>query len=281
MSSSKAITAMNPEVFHFTSQPHLHKPSFLVGWTKDTGAVSPGAMDFLTDLSGADSFCRIEPANFFAVGGVTVEDNIARFPQSTFFSNERSNLVILQSDEPQSHKYEFLNAVLDLAEHYGGAETLYTVNGVASMISHTMDRRAFLVSNDVAVQKRLRRFVSAPMTWQGPPHTSTYLLWLAARRHLPGAGLWFEVPFYLAGQEDFRSIKAAVSLLGRILGWEYDLSEFDRHITAQDEALTQLRQEYPEIDAKLQILEQGERLDTEEQQELMAAVENALKQRTG
>jgi len=281
MSSSKVKTAMDPKLFHFTSQPRLHKPSFLVGWTKDTGAVSGAVLAFLCDALGADRFCRIEPASFFAVGGVTVEDDIARFPQSTFLGDEPGNRVFLQADEPQVHKYEFLSAVLDMVEHFDGAEILCTVNGVASMLSHTAERHAFMVSNDVAVRKRLRRFVPAAMTWQGPPHTSTYLAWLAAQRHLPGVGLWFEVPFYLAGQEDFRAVKAAVSLLGRIFGWKCDLNDFDQHIADQDEALAQLRREYPEVDAQIQTVERGESLDAEEQEELIEAVGNALKQQTG
>jgi predicted ATP-grasp superfamily ATP-dependent carboligase len=126
----------------------------------------------------------------------------------------------------------------------------------------------------------LRRFVPAGLAWQGPPHISTYLLWLAKNRHLPGAGLWVEVPFYLADSQDFQAIRTAVALLAGIFGWNYDLDELDRHIAEQDETLALLREEDPEIDARIRILEQGETLERDEQRELVEAVQGALKEQS-
>jgi predicted ATP-grasp superfamily ATP-dependent carboligase len=271
---------MNLEMFRLTARPHLEKPSLIVGWTKDIGAVSRGVADFLADAPGASGFGQIKPVGFFPVGGVTIEEDVAQFSQGRLFSNEHSNLVILRSDEPQSRKHEFLSGILDLAEHYNGAEALYTINGVASMIPHTATRRAFLVSNDPVMLRELRRFVPAGLAWQGPPHTSTYLLWLAKDRHLPGVGLWIEVPFYLADSEDFQAIKTGVSVLSRIFGWDYDLDDLDQRIIEQDETLAQLRAEDPEIDAKIRILEQGESLSREEQRELVEAVQGALREQS-
>jgi predicted ATP-grasp superfamily ATP-dependent carboligase len=271
---------MNLEMFRFASRPHVERPSLIVGWTKDVGAVSRGVTDFLADTPGTSPFGQIRPVNFFPVGGVTVHEDVAEFPQSRLLCNERENLVILRSDEPPSRKYEFLNGVLDLAEEYHGAETLYTVNGIASMIPHTATRRAFLVSNDLALQRELRRLVPAGLAWQGPPHTSIYLLWLARKRHLPGVSLWVEVPFYLVDSEDFQAIETGVSLLGRILGWPFDLDDLDQRIAEQDETLAQLREQDPEIDARIRILEQGETLDGNEQRELVEAVQGALKEQS-
>ncbi len=271
---------MNLEMFHFTSRPHVERPSLLVSWTRDVGAVSRGVADFLADTPGTSPFGQVKPVNFFPVGGVTVTDDVAEFPRSDLLCNEPENVIILRSDEPQSRKYEFLNGVLDLAEQYEGAEALYTVNGIASMIPHTATRRAFLVSNDQALQRELRRIVPGGLAWQGPPHTSIYLLWLARNRHLPGVGLWVEVPFYLVDSEDFRAIKTGVSLLGRILGWQYDLDDLDQRIDEQDETLTQLREQDLEIDTKIRILEQGETLDGNEQRELVEAVQGALKEQS-
>ena len=271
---------MNLEMFRFTSQPHVERPSLVVGWAKDVGAVSRGVADFLADTPGTSPFGQIRPVGFFPVGGVAVNDDVAEFPQSGLLCNERENVVILRTEEPQSRKYEFLNGVLDLAEQYNGTEALYAVNGIASMIPHTATRRAFLVSNDPVRQRELRLLVPAGLAWQGPPPASIYLLWLARNRHLPGVGLWVEVPFYLVESEDFQAIKTGLSLLGRILGWQYDLDELDQRIAEQDETLTQLREQDSEIDARIRILEQGETLDGNEQRELVEAVQGALKEQS-
>jgi len=271
------------ELFRFTSKPRLKKPSFMIGWTKDTGAVSPLAADYLIKASSGSDFCQIEPADFYPVGGVTVADDVAWFPQSTFFYSERNPLVILRADEPQSNRYEFLSAVLDLAEHYGKAdlsepsraEALYTVNGIAASTAHTTARRVFGVFNDAAAQRRLQQLVPAGANWQGPPHVSTYLLWLAGQRHLPGVGLWVEVPFYLSDYEDYQAIKAAVSLLSMILGWDFDLGELNRLAAEQDEKLAQLQSD-PGIADMIRTLEEGQSLDRQEQTELIEAVGNVL-----
>jgi predicted ATP-grasp superfamily ATP-dependent carboligase len=267
---------MKPEIFRFSSQPRLEKPSLIVGWMKDIGDVSRGVADFLAGAAGGHSFCQIEPADFFAVGGVTVESNIATFPQSRFFHDDRSNVLLLRSDEPQARRYEFLNAVLDLAEHYK-VESLYTVDGIASMIAHTSERRVFGVFNSAEIQTKLKWYLPMGLSWQGPPHMSTYLLWLARQRQLPAAGLWVEVPFYLSGRQDAQAVRAAASLLGQIIGWDHDTDELDRRVAEQEETLAGLRDEDPEIDARIQALEQGDSLDSDEQAELMEAIQGALR----
>lgn len=271
---------MSLEMFRFTSRPHLEKPSLIVGWTKDIGSVSRGVADFLAEVPGTSSFGHIRPVSFFSVGGVAVEDDVARFPESRLFCHERSNVVILRSQEPQSHKYEFLNGVLDLAEHYHGVEALYTINGIASLIPHTATRRVFMVANDPLLQRELRRFVPAGLTWRGPPSMSTYLLWLAKDRRLPGVGLWVDVPFYLANSEDFQATRVALALLAQVLGWDFDLEALDRHVADQDETLAQVREEDPEIDARIRSLEQGESLERDEQRDLVAAVQGALREQS-
>lgn len=308
MNSSRAKPAMNPEadraaaraptqggtrgfaslrrarLFRFTFEPRLKKPSFVIGWTKDAGAVSPLAADHLIKASGSNDFCQIEPADFYPVGGVSVIDDVARFPQSRFFYSEQNPVVILRADEPQSNRYEFLSAVLDLAEHYGKtdlrepnqAEALYTINGIAALTAHTTPRRVFAVFNDPATQRKLQPLVPANASWQGPPHVSTYLLWLAGQRQLPGVGLWVEVPFYLSDYEDYPSVKAAVSLLGTMLGWDLDLGELDRLAAEQNEKLAHMEDD-PETEDMIRALEEGQSLDRQERTELVEAIGGILK----
>jgi hypothetical protein len=88
--------------------------------------------------------------------------------------------------------------------------------------------------------------------------------------------LWIEVPFYLAGSEDFQAIKAAVSLLDRIFGWGHDLDDLDQRVVEQEQTPAHLRDEEPEIDWRIRIREQGETLERPEQQELVEAVQGAL-----
>ncbi len=270
---------MNPEMFRFRSQPRLEKSSFIIGWAQDAGSVSPETVDRIVKAVGGDSFCRIEPVGFFPVDSVTVHDDVAQFPESQFFYSEATNTVMLRSDEPETHRYDFLNGIIDLAQHYGRADALYTINGLASMIPHTASRRVVGVYSSPVMQGKLRPFVSAGMTWQGTPHLSTYLLWLAKSRGLATASLWVEVPFYLSSFKDFWAVKAAVSLVGILLGQHWDLHDLDELIATEDEMFAQLQKEDPDIDAKIRSLEAGELLSRQDQLELAEAVEDALEAR--
>ncbi|MBN1508249.1 MAG: PAC2 family protein [Sedimentisphaerales bacterium] len=273
--ASKFETSKGAQRFRWRFQPRLKKSSFLVGWAKDAGAVSSLATNHLIQGLGGSEFCRMEPAGFYPLGGVTVADDVAQFPQSRFFHVGRGDLVILQADEPQSNRYEFLSAVLDLAEHYAGTQVLCTVNGVAALTPHTTTRRVFGVFNDAALQRRLQPLLPADANWQGPPHVSTYLLWLAGQRQIPGVGLWVEVPFYLSDYEDYQSVKEAVSLLAMILGLDFDLGELDRLTAEQNDKLAQLK-ENPQIKDDICALEEGQPLDRHGQKALIEAVGSAL-----
>jgi predicted ATP-grasp superfamily ATP-dependent carboligase len=274
--NSKFETSKGAKLFRFSSQPRLKRSPFIIGWTKDTGAVSSLAADHLIKGLSSSDFCQIEPAGFYSLGGVTVADDVAQFPQSKFFYAKRRDAVILRADEPQSNRYEFLSAVLDLAEHYVRAQVICTINGIAALTPHTTMRRVFGVFNDAATQRRLQQLVPVDANWQGPPHVSTYLLWLAGQRHIPGVGLWVEVPFYLSDYEDYQSVKAVVSLLSMILGRDFDLDDLDQLAAEQDEKLEHLEED-PEIEDDIRALEEGQSLDRQEQMELIEAVGSALK----
>jgi predicted ATP-grasp superfamily ATP-dependent carboligase len=268
---------MNAEMFRFITQPQLENTSFVVGWTKDAGAVSGTAVNYLVEASTGSRFCQVEPVGFFPVGGVTVENDVAQFPESELSYSQAANVVVLRSDEPQTHRYEFLEGIVDFAQHYARTATLYTINGLPALIPHTATRRVFGVYNGPAVQTKLRPLVSAGMTWQGMPHLSTHLLWLARSQGLAGAGLWVEVPFYLTDYQDLWAVKSAVSLLGIILGQHWELDKLDRFIDEEDEKFGRLRKEDRDIDAKIRNLEEGHSLDRQEQMELAEAVQNALR----
>jgi proteasome assembly chaperone (PAC2) family protein len=284
MTSSRVKAVTRPEfdqlrragMFRFTARPRIEAAPFVIGWTKDTGAVSRLVAEHLIRASHAAGFCQIEPASFYSLGGVTVNDDVAQFPQSRFFYSERDRVVTLRADEPQSDRYEFLNAVLDLADVYGRAETLYTVNGLAALTAHTVARRVFGVFNDPALQTRLRQWVPADMSWQGPPHASTYLLWLAHRRNLPAAGLWVEVPFYLSSHKDYQAARTVISRLSAMLGVDLEFRQLDRLAAEQQERLAHL-EDNPDTADKIRTLEEGGSLDRQEQVELAEAAGQALK----
>jgi len=259
------------------SQPELDNASLIVGWQEDAGKLGQKVIEYLNRHIKTKIFCEIEPVNFFPLGGVAIENDLAQFPASKFYAgDERKDLVIFESTQPPYERHRFLNSVLDVGEHYCKIKELYTVSGTISPIAHTSPRRLLAVFNQPEFQRSLRRYGLEDMTWEGPPAINSFLLWLAQRRGIPGVSLWPEVAFYLAATEDPKAAKVVLSLFNGRFDLGLDLTGLDLEIKDQGEKLARLRREEPQIDRYIRTLEIGLSLDEEEQLRLARTVTEFL-----
>lgn len=257
--------------------PQLQSPSLIVGWqTRDVGKLGSKVIDFLNEKLGGQEIAEIKPLGFFPLGGARFKDDLVQVPESIFWACEKANLLILKSDEPVFEHYRFLNLVLDFAEHHCHAKEVYTLSGAVSLSAHTSPRRILTVFNEPEFKKRLQDYALEDMTWEGPPAISSYLLWVARRREIPGASLWPEIPFYLAPREDPQAAKLILSFLNKRFNLGLDLEGFDLEVKYQNEKIAELRREDAEINKYISMLESGIRLDEEEQLKLVREVYELL-----
>jgi len=265
------------ELVNIHSQPELESTSLIVGWQGDAGKLGPKVIEYLSRHIKAKIFCEIEPVNFFPLGGVAIENDIAQFPVSKFYAgDERKDVVLFESTQPPYEGYRFLSSVLDVGEHYCKIKELYTVSGTISPFAHTSPRRLLAVFNQPKFQRSLRRYGLEDMTWEGPPAISSFLLWLAQRRGVPGVSLWPEVAFYLAATEDPKAAKVVLSFFNGRFDLGLDLTGLDLEIKDQSEKLDRLRREDPQIDRYIRTLEMGISLNEEEQLTLARTVTEFL-----
>ncbi len=263
--------------FEIYETPQLQNPSLIVGWqTQDIGKLGSKMIDFLNEKLGGQEIAEIKPLGFFPFGGVRFKDDLVQIPESKFWACEKNNLLIFRSDEPEFEDYKFLNSMLDFAEHHFQAKELYTLSGTISLIAHTHPRRILAVFNQPEFKESLQGCGLVEMTWEGPPAISSYLLWVAKRRGIPGVSLWPEIPFYLATREDPQAIKLTLSFLNRRFNLGLDLGGFDLEIRDQDEKIAQLRVENTEINKYISQLESGFGLDEGEQLKLAEEVYELL-----
>lgn len=268
------------KIFEFSEQPHFENPSLVVTWNGDAGKLSPMVLEYLNKKIKGKSFCEIEPAGFFSLAAVAIEDNIAQFPENKFYYSQKNDLVIFEGSEPQFERYRFLNAILDVAEHYCKVKELFTINGTISPIAHTGPRRILAVFNQEEIQKKLAGFGLEDMSWQGPPAISSFLLWAAKRRGIPAASLWLEIPFYLVASKDFQATKMTLSFLDKKFDLALDFRELDEKISSQNEKITLLREEDSEINKNIAMLESELSLSEDEQIELTRKVTELLEQKS-
>ncbi len=249
--------------------PDFQNPSLVVGWkTQDVGKLGTNIIDFLNEKLGGQEICRIKPIDFFTLGGVRIKNDLAIIPEVKFFACEKNNLLLFKSDEPEDDWYRFLDSVLDIAQNTFAVKELYTINGNPSLISHTQPRRTLTVFNQPEFGRDIEKYGLLGMFYEGPPAMSSFLLWVAKMRNIPGASIWVDVPFYLAPLKDPVAQKKLLEFFGQKFNLHIDLRELDNEIKDQNEKIVKLMEQDSEINSFINLLESGMSLEREDQLKL-------------
>jgi len=276
------LSAKQP--FQILARPKLQGSSTVVAWSEDAGKLGPKVVDYLNKKLRGRVFAEIDPAEYFSLDGVSVEDNIARFPGSKFYSCRGKNLVMFESNLPRSEWYEFLSSVLDVAEHSCKVKELYTIGGMVSLSAHTTPRVLLAIANSPEMKDVLRRYdLASDMDYETPPGQrptlSSFLMWAARRRNIAGASLWVPVPFYLVATEDPRAWRKAAEFFDRRFDLGIDFRDLDEAVAKQDEKIAQIRGQVPELDGYINKLESNLSLTIDENEKLAEQMEELLRKR--
>lgn len=257
--------------------------ALIVGWTEDAARMGTGIIDYLSDRLGGEKFAEIEPEEFFPLGGVAVEADVARFPESRFYSCDEKGLVLLKSNPPRSEWFRFLNLVLDVADRCRVRE-VYTVGAMVYMGAHTFPRELLALANspgmkDLMAEHGLARDIDYESPPGQRPTLNSFLLWAARRRNIAAASLWVPVPFYLVGARDALAWQKVIEFLDERFDLGIDFTDIDEEAAAQETRMTELRTGSPDIDGYIRKLESGQGLTQEESEKLVGEVEDFLRQR--
>ena len=278
MNSSKKGTEVEKNLFDIYRTPQLHNPSLIIGWqTRDIGKIGSRVTSFLNEKLGGVEVGEIKPLGFFPMGGAVFKHDLLRVPESKFWACGKNDLLIFRSSEPKYEWYKFLNAILDFAEYRCKAKEIYTVSGTIASVAHTTPRRILTVCNQSEFHQGLQGYGLEDMTWEGPPAISSYLLWVARERGIPGVSLWPEVPFYLATNDDSEAIRVSLSFLDKRFNLDLDLSQFNLEVKRQNEKIARLREENSEVNKSIERLERGLSLGESEQVSLAKQVNEFLR----
>jgi proteasome assembly chaperone (PAC2) family protein len=262
-------------------EPDLRRSSLVLGWSEDMSNLGRKTTGYLNRKLKGQEFAEIEPEDFFPLGGVAIEDNLAQFPESKFYACQEHELVVFQSGSPGAEWYKFLNSVLDVAERHCKVKELYTIGAMVSFSAHTTPRELLAVVNSAETKEILSQYdLTRDLDYQTPPGErptlNAFLLWIARERNIPGVSLWVPIPFYLAAVEDAQAQKKVLSFLNERLDLKIDFSDLDREIREQNEQLARARSRFPQIDDYISRLESNLMLSEEENGELIKKIEDFL-----
>ncbi len=121
--------------------------------------------DYLIKYSNGKIFCEIEPVDFFILGGVEVEDDIAHIPTNQFYCLEKNNIVVFKGYEPNINHYNFLSVILDIAQYHLNAKKIYTINGTISSLAYNAQRKILVVYNNQEFKEEFAGTNLVDMNW--------------------------------------------------------------------------------------------------------------------
>ncbi|MBI2958585.1 MAG: PAC2 family protein, partial [Chloroflexi bacterium] len=238
--------------------------TLLVAWREDAGWLGPGVVDLYMQQNSCSLLAEIEPLAHFPLNGVTIEDDVARLPDSKFHQCPARGLVLFISDPPAWEWYSFLNTLLDTAVQRCHVKQILTVGGVGSATAHTTPRQIFTVSNSPQMSRILAKYDAAGADHETQlgqrPSMNSYLLWLAQRRAIPAASVWASVPFYLSGMQDAASWMRVAQFLEVYLGFGVDLAGPAQKSDVLNQRIAEARVRNAELDEQIGKLERNQSL---------------------
>ncbi len=267
-------------------QPQLQSPSLVVGWSGDAGELGAKVTDYLNRKLGGQSFCEIEPVEFFSLGGVTIQNDLVQFPESKFYACPKNDLLVFKSAPPSHEWYKFLNLILDIAENYCHVKELYTIGGMVSLGAHTAPRELLGTVNSPELKEALSHYnLAMGLYYETPPSQSptlnSFLLWAAKRRNIPGVSLWVPIPFYLVAADDPKAQRRVLEFFNQRFDLGIDFSDLEEEIRHQNQVIAEVRNSFSDIDESIRKLESNLRLSEEESQRLVREIEKFLREKRG
>jgi proteasome assembly chaperone (PAC2) family protein len=267
--------------YKFYSKPELQDCCLLVCWYEDVTKLGQWIVDYLRRKLKNQLFCEIEPEGFFQLGGVFVEDNVAKFPESKFYYYPEKKLVVLRSNSPRTEWYKFLNIVMDIADESCRIREIYTIGSMVTLAAHTTPRLLLSTVNSSEMKAMLSCYdLARDMDYETPPGQrptiSSYLLWVARRRNIPGVALWVPVPFYLLSTGDPRAYRKTADFLNQRFSLDIDLSDIDEEIHQQNVKIAGVANKFPELDSFFRKLEANISLSDQENNRLVQIMEENL-----
>jgi proteasome assembly chaperone (PAC2) family protein len=284
MTCLKREVKVASEALKCTWRPKLKDAPLIIGWDIDAARLGFRVVQYLNKKLRGQSFCEIEPADFFPLAGVTIEDNLVQFPESKFYACAGKNLTLFHSSPPNFDWYRFLDLTLEAARDCCRVGEVYIIGGMISLGIHTAPRELRGTFNFPEFQNSLSEYtLSATNDYETPPGQrptlNSFFLWAARRLNIPAVALWVPVPYYLVGSEDPAAQKRVIEFLNQRLNLGLDLSDLDRENEAQNQKIADLRGKSGEVDEWLKKLENNQGLSEEDSQKLAKEIDQFLKKR--
>jgi proteasome assembly chaperone (PAC2) family protein len=219
--------------------PELHDPVMVIalsGWI-DAGLAGAGAMGVLAEqLVGGGEFATLDlsdlmdlqqtrPVARWAEDGVRVID----WPQLSFMSGRLGRDVVLVSGPESSLQWpQVAREIVEVARRLD-VHHAYTLAGMPALVSH---RRPIPVLATATHRSLAQEIAPLRRAYVGPTGLQTIVQRTLGDADVPCAGLWAQVPQYVAGSPSPPAVRAVLRRLVELARIEVDLRPLDARCDA-------------------------------------------------
>ena len=222
-----------------TSRPELRDPLMVLalsGWV-DAGLAGAGTIAALREqLGAATEFATIDlgdhmdlqqtrPVARWADDGNRVID----WPMITFVAGELGRDVVLVAGPEPSIQWPTVTATIVDAAQELGVRTAVTVAGMPALASH---RRPVAVLATASHHSLAQEVAPLRMVYGGPTGLQTVVQRALGDADVRCAGLWAQVPQYVAGSPSPPAVRATLRRLAEVGGLALDFRSLDARCEA-------------------------------------------------
>jgi len=239
-------------VYKLFGQAEMPGSSMIVCWHEDGGCIGNEVAKYLTGALSMSIFAEIDPAEFFPMSGVIVENDVAKFPECRFYVSYPDNLVLLESAVPRAEWFKFISTILEIAEKNCKTSRIVTVGSMISMTPHTIPRSLLASMNNPESREYLKNYnVDLNLDYETPagqrPTMSTYLVWEALRQNIMGISLWVPVPFYMVSVKDWAACSRVIKFFNNRFNLNLETANLDMQAERQNKAIADFLERNSEI----------------------------------
>jgi proteasome assembly chaperone (PAC2) family protein len=210
------------------------------------GGVAQIAATFMAQKLGAKEIAVIEPAGYFDLRSIRVQDGIALpggLPRSVFHGWKNPSggrdLVIFIGDQQAPHEgYRFCEEMIGVAKELG-VSRVFTFAAMGTMIHPHAPPRVFAVASNESLLLEAKEHAVEVLQEGEISGLNGVFLSAAAARGLDGICLLGEFPIFAASVANPKASSAVLRVFSGISGIALDLTELDLQAKEMERALTE------------------------------------------
>jgi len=212
------------------ASPKLKNPIFIAAWP-GMGEVAYRAALFLKEVLGFKVFAKLQASQFFKPAAVSVEKGILNIPEMPagffyYYKGKKSPDIILFLGEvqpPLEYAQDLSLMIVNFIKKYKVSQ-MFTFAAKPESIDHKSKPKVWIAATHKDVLESLEKFNLKILKEGQVSGLNGIILGVGKKKSIKGACLLGEIPFYTVQIENPKATGSILSVIGKYLGVDLNLS---------------------------------------------------------